>query len=179
MSIRLAINGFGRIGRLSFRKIIDDSNFDIVAINDLASPEMIAYLLKYDTVQGGFHGHSVDFDRNSITVNDKRVTIFSESDASLLPWKESNIDIVLECTGLYTSQEKAESHLRAGAKKVLISAPAGNDVKTIVYGTNHDILTPDDTRYAVNNGITRRHDDNRGVLNGTNSTADFQTIQFR
>ncbi len=144
MSIRLAINGFGRIGRLSFRKIIDDSNFDIVAINDLASPEMIAYLLKYDTVQGGFHGHSVGFDRNSITVNDKRVTIFSESDASLLPWKESNIDIVLECTGLYTSREKAESHLRAGAKKVLISAPAGNDVKTIVYGTNHDILTPDD-----------------------------------
>ncbi len=144
MGVKLAINGFGRIGRLSFRKIIDDDSFEIMAINDLASPEILAYLLKYDTVQRGFHGHDVNYDGNSITVDGRRITVYSESDAANLPWEELGIDMVLECTGFYTSKEKAECHLRAGAKKVLISAPAGNDVKTVVYGTNHDILTPDD-----------------------------------
>lgn len=142
--IRLAINGFGRIGRLAFRKLAEDSEFEIVAINDLTSPSMLAYLLKYDSVQGLYAGHTVENDENSITVDGKSITVYSEKDASKLPWEELGIDIVLECTGLYTSLEKSEAHLSAGAKKVLISAPAGNDMKTIVYGVNHDTLTSDD-----------------------------------
>lgn len=142
--IRLAINGFGRIGRLAFRKAMELENFEVVAINDLASPSMLAYLLKYDSVQGAYLGHQVDSTENSLVVDGKEITIYKEPDASNLPWKELNIDLVLECTGFYTSKAKAQSHLNAGAGKVLISAPAGNDMKTIVYGVNHETLTTED-----------------------------------
>ena len=144
MSIRLAINGFGRIGRLAFRKVWADDSFEVVAINDLTKPEMLAYLLKYDTVQGGYHGHTVEYDDDSITVDGRKITIYKEADAKNLPWKDLNVDIVLECTGFYTSKAKAQAHIDAGAKKVLISAPAGNDIPTIVFGTNHETLTPED-----------------------------------
>lgn len=142
--IRLAINGFGRIGRLAFRKAMELENFEVVAINDLASPSMLAYLLKYDSVQGAYLGHQVDSMENSLVVDGKEITIYKEPDASNLPWKELNIDLVLECTGFYTSKAKAQAHLDAGAGKVLISAPAGNDMKIIVYGVNHETLTPED-----------------------------------
>lgn len=142
--IRLAINGFGRIGRLAFRKAMELENFEVVAINDLASPSMLAYLLKYDSVQGAYLGHQVDSTENSLVVDGKEITIYKEPDASNLPWKELNIDLILECTGFYTSKAKAQAHLDAGAGKVLISAPAGNDMKTIVYGVNHETLTPED-----------------------------------
>ena len=142
--IRLAINGFGRIGRLAFRKAMELENFEVVAINDLASPSMLAYLLKYDSVQGAYLGHQVDSTENSLVVDGSEITIYKEPDASNLPWKELNIDLVLECTGFYTSKAKAQAHLDAGAGKVLISAPAGNDMKTIVYGVNHATLTAED-----------------------------------
>ena len=142
--IRLAINGFGRIGRLAFRKAMELENFEVVAINDLASPSMLAYLLKYDSVQGAYLGHQVDSTENSLVVDGNEITIYKEPDASNLPWKELNIDLVLECTGFYTSKAKAQAHLDAGAGNVLISAPAGNDMKTIVYGVNHETLTAED-----------------------------------
>ena len=142
--IRLAINGFGRIGRLAFRKAMELENFEVVAINDLASPSMLAYLLKYDSVQRAYLGHQVDSTENSLVVDGSEITIYKEPDASNLPWKELNIDLVLECTGFYTSKAKAQAHLDAGAGKVLISAPAGNDMKTIVYGVNHETLTAED-----------------------------------
>lgn len=142
---RVAINGFGRIGRLSFRKMWGDDRFEVVAINDLTSPEMLAYLLKYDSVQKRFEGHEIEAGENFITVDGKKIPVFKEADASKLPWGEYDVDIVLECTGFYTSKAKSQAHIDAGAKKVLISAPAGNDLPTIVYGVNHNILTPEDT----------------------------------
>ena len=143
MSVRIAINGFGRIGRMAFRKVFDDPEIEVVAINDLTTPKMLAYLLKYDSVQKSF-GKEVEYDDNSITVEGKRFPIFAIEDAAELPWGEHDIDIVLECTGFYTSKEKASAHIKAGAKKVLISAPAGNDLPTIVYGVNHETLKPED-----------------------------------
>ena len=144
MAIRVAINGFGRIGRLSFRKMFGNDNIDIVAINDLTDPEMLAHLLKYDSVQGSYSGHTVTSDSNSISVDEKKIAVYSETDPAQLPWEELNVDIVLECTGVFTSKEKAKAHIDAGAKKVLISAPAGNDLPTVVYGTNHTSLTAED-----------------------------------
>lgn len=141
---KIAINGFGRIGRLAFRQIFEDETMEVTAINDLTEPAMLAHLLKYDSVQGGYRGHTVTSDENSITVDGKKITILSEKDPQQLPWKELGIDIVLECTGFFCSKAKSEAHLCAGAKKVLISAPAGNDLKTIVYGTNHETLTAED-----------------------------------
>ena len=142
--IKVAINGFGRIGRLTFRRIFGDSNFEVVAINDLTSPDMLAYLLKYDSVQGPYRDHTVENDENSITVDGKQIKIFSEADPSKLPWGELDVDIVLECTGFFASKAKSQAHIDAGAKKVLISAPAGNDLPTIVYGVNHETLTAED-----------------------------------
>lgn len=143
MAIKIAINGFGRIGRLSFRKICNDPDFEVAAINDLTKPEMLAYLLKYDSVQGGFQGE-VSNDDESITVNGKRIPIFAQADPANLPWKELDVDIVLECTGFFAGKAKSQVHIDSGAKKVLISAPAGNDLPTIVYGVNHETLTKDD-----------------------------------
>ena len=144
MAIRVAINGFGRIGRLSFRKMFGNDNIDIVAINDLTAPDMLAHLLKYDSVQGAYSGHKVTSDSNSISVDEKKIAVYSETDPAQLPWKDLNVDIVLECTGMFTSKEKAKAHIDAGAKKVLISAPAGDDLPTVVYGTNHTSLTAED-----------------------------------
>ncbi len=143
MAAKIAINGFGRIGRLSFRKLFDDKRFEVVAINDLTTTEMMAYLLKHDSVQGHFD-HEVDNDDDNIIVDGKRIRVFKEPDPEKLPWKELCVDIVLECTGLFTSKEKSAAHIKAGAKKVLISAPAGNDLPTIVYGVNENILTRED-----------------------------------
>ena len=144
MSIKLAINGFGRIGRLAFRQIFEDKDFEVVAINDLTSADMLAYLLKYDSVQGGYQGHTVESDDSSITVDGTKIKIYSEADPSKLPWKALEVDVVLECTGFFTSKAKSQAHLDAGAGKVLISAPAGSDVPTIVFGTNHGSLKKDD-----------------------------------
>ena len=144
MKNRLAINGFGRIGRLAFRKILEEGELEIVAINDLTNPKMLAHLLKYDRVQGAFNGHDIDYTESSIIVDNKEIPVYSESDASKLPWKELDIDVVLECTGFYTSKSKSQAHIDAGAKKVLISAPAGNDLPTIVFNVNHDKLTAED-----------------------------------
>lgn len=143
--VKIAINGFGRIGRLSFRKVFDDPEFEVVAINDLTSPDMLAHLLKYDSVQGRYADlHEVTSSENSISVDGDEIRIFSEADPVNLPWKELDVDVVLECTGFFTSKEKSQAHIDAGAKKVLISAPAGNDLPTIVYGTNHETLKADD-----------------------------------
>ena len=142
--IKIAINGFGRRGRLAFIQIFADDNMLIAAINDLTEPKMLAHLLKYDSVQGGYRNHAVTSGDDSITVDGKEIKILSEKDPEKLPWKDMGIDIVLECTGFFASKEKASAHIRAGAKKVLISAPAGDDLPTIVYGTNHETLTEKD-----------------------------------
>lgn len=144
MSIKLALNGFGRIGRLAFRQIIQDDDFEVVAINDLTSPDMLAYLLKHDSSQRGFAGHEISNDDKSITVDGKTIPIYAIPDAHEAPWGDLGIDIVLECTGFYASREKSQAHLDAGAKKVLINAPAGKDVPTIVYGVNHEVLKKED-----------------------------------
>ncbi|MBQ1505322.1 MAG: type I glyceraldehyde-3-phosphate dehydrogenase, partial [Erysipelotrichales bacterium] len=144
MAVRVAINGFGRIGRLAFRQMWGAEGYEVVAINDLTSPDMLAYLLKYDTAHRPYAGHTVEAKESSIVVDGKEIQIYKEADANNLPWGELNIDVVLECTGFYTSKAKASAHLNAGAKKVVISAPAGNDLPTIVYNVNHKKLTKDD-----------------------------------
>jgi glyceraldehyde 3-phosphate dehydrogenase len=145
MAVKVAINGFGRIGRLAFRQMFQAEGFEIVAINDLTSPDMLAYLLKYDSSQGRYAKCDlVSSTDHSIIVDGTEIEIYKEADAHNLPWKELDIDVVLECTGFYTSKAKAQAHIDAGAKKVVISAPAGNDLKTIVYNTNHETLTADD-----------------------------------
>ena len=143
MAVRVAINGFGRIGRLAFRQMFNAEGYEVVAINDLTSPEMLAYLLKYDTTHGRYPG-KVEAKEHSIVVDGKEITIYAEKDAANLPWKALDIDVVLECTGFYTSKDKSMAHINAGAKHVVISAPAGKDLKTIVYNVNHKTLTADD-----------------------------------
>lgn len=142
--MRVAINGFGRIGRLIFRIMDQDSDFEIVAINDLTDAEQLAYLLKYDTAHRPYKKEEISFDNDMLIVGDKKIKVLSEKDPSLLPWKELNIDLVYECTGLFTSLEKASLHIEAGAKKVVISAPAKGDVKTVVYNVNENILDKND-----------------------------------
>ena len=143
--LKVAINGFGRIGKLTFRNIFGDDRFDVVAINDLTEPKMLAQLLKYDSVQGPYSGHTVDSDDESLIVDGKKIRVHKESDPSKLPWGDYDVDIVLECTGFFCSRVKSQAHIDAGAKRVLISAPAGNDLPTIVYGVNHGNLTVEDT----------------------------------
>ena len=148
--VKVAINGFGRIGRLAFRQMFEAEGYEVVAINDLTKPEMLAHLLKYDTAQGGFMGrigegrHTVEAGEDHIIVDGKKITIYKEADAKNLPWGEIGVDVVLECTGFYTSKEKASAHIAAGAKKVVISAPAGNDLPTVVYNVNEKTLTRED-----------------------------------
>ena len=150
MAVKVAINGFGRIGRLAFRQMFEAEGYEVVAINDLTSPKMLAHLLKYDTAQGSFLGkigenkHTVEATEDSIIVDGKEIKIYAIKDAKDCPWGELGIDVVLECTGFYTSKEKSMAHIAAGAKKVVISAPAGNDLKTIVYSVNEKTLTKDD-----------------------------------
>lgn len=142
--MRVAINGFGRIGRLIFRIMDQDSDFEIVAINDLTDAEQLAYLLKYDTAHRPYRKEEISFEGDMLVVGDKKIKVLSEKDPALLPWKELNVDLVYECTGLFTSEEKAKAHIEAGAKNVVISAPAKGNVKTVVYNVNHDILTKED-----------------------------------
>ena len=145
MSVKVALNGFGRIGRLAFRQIFDDKDFEIVAINDLTEPAMLAHLLKYDSTQGRYkYADEVSAGEDSITVKGKTIKIYSIKDANELPWRALDVDVVFECTGMYASKDKAMAHINAGAKHVVINAPAGNDLKTIVYNVNHTILTKDD-----------------------------------
>ena len=150
MAVRVAINGFGRIGRLAFRQMFGAEGYDVVAINDLTDPKMLAQLLKYDTAQGGYCGrigenlHTVEAGESSITVDGKEITIYKEADAKNLPWKDLNVDVVLECTGFYVKKDKAQAHIDAGAKKVVISAPAGNDLPTVVFGVNEGTLKDGD-----------------------------------
>ena len=145
MSVKVAINGFGRIGRLAFRQMFDAEGYEVVAINDLTSPKMLAHLLKYDSAQGRYAlADKVTAGEDSITVDGKTIKIYAEKDAKDLPWGEIGVDVVLECTGFYTSKAKSQAHIDAGAKKVVISAPAGNDLKTIVYSVNEKTLTAED-----------------------------------
>ncbi len=144
MAVKVAINGFGRIGRLAFRQMFGAEGYEIVAINDLTSPAMLAHLLKYDTAQGRYEGHTVESDDSSITVDGKKITIYAKPNPEELPWGELGVDVVLECTGFFTKKDKAMAHIKAGARKVVISAPAGNDLKTIVYNVNHETLTSED-----------------------------------
>ncbi len=146
MAVRVAINGFGRIGRLAFRQMFGAEGYEVVAINDLTSPKMLAHLLKYDSSQGSYEKKdTVTAGEDSITVDGKTIKIYKEADANNLPWGELKVDVVLECTGFYVSKEKSQAHINAGARKVVISAPAGNDLPTIVYNVNHTTLKPEDT----------------------------------
>ncbi len=143
MAVKVAINGFGRIGRLAFRQMFGAEGYEVVAINDLTNPKMLAHLLKYDSSQGRYQGE-VEAKEDSIVVNGKEIKIYAEADASKLPWGEIGVDVVLECTGFYVSKAKSQAHIDAGAKKVVISAPAGNDLPTIVYSVNEKTLTKED-----------------------------------
>ena len=146
MAVRVAINGFGRIGRLAFRQMFGAEGYEVVAINDLTSPKMLAHLLKYDSSQGKYAlADTVTAGEDSITVDGKTLKIYKEPDANNCPWGELNVDVVLECSGFYTSKDKAQAHINAGARKVVISAPAGNDLPTIVYNVNHETLKASDT----------------------------------
>ena len=146
MAVKVAINGFGRIGRLAFRQMFGAEGYEIVAINDLTSPKMLAHLLKYDSSQGKYaKADTVSAGEDSITVDGKEIKIYKEPDANNCPWGALDVDVVLECSGFYTSKEKAQAHINAGAKKVVISAPAGNDLPTVVYNVNHNVLTKEDT----------------------------------
>ena len=151
--VKVAINGFGRIGRLAFRQMFGAEGYDVVAINDLTKPSMLANLLKYDTAQGGYCGYigenlhtvSANDEEGTITVDGKTLKIYAKANAAELPWGELGVDVVLECTGFYCSKDKAQAHIDAGAKKVVISAPAGNDLPTVVFSVNENILTKEDT----------------------------------
>ncbi|MFP3154348.1 type I glyceraldehyde-3-phosphate dehydrogenase [Lachnospiraceae bacterium ZAX-1] len=146
MAVKVAINGFGRIGRLAFRQMFGAEGYEVVAINDLTSPSMLAHLLKYDSAQGRYAlGDTVTAGEDSITVDGKQIKIYKEAKAEALPWGTIGVDVVLECTGFYTTKAAAEAHIKAGARKVVISAPAGNDLPTVVFNVNHDILKASDT----------------------------------
>ena len=146
MSVKVAINGFGRIGRLAFRQMFGAEGYEVVAINDLTSPKMLAHLLKYDSAQGRYAlADKVEAKEDAIVVDGKEIKIYAEADPSKLPWGEIGVDVVLECTGFFASKEKASAHVAAGAKKVVISAPAGNDLPTVVFGVNEDVLSAEDT----------------------------------
>lgn len=178
---KIGINGFGRIGRLVLRRILEQQEaVEVVAINDLTSPEMLAYLLKYDSNYGAFHG-DVSVDGNALLVNGKKITVFAEKEAKNIPWGSLGVDVVIECTGFYTSAEKAQAHLDAGAGKVLISAPAG-EMKTIVYNVNHDTIDAEDKIISVASCTTnclapmaKALHDNFGIKVGTMTTIHAYT----
>src|SRR5690349_12489178 len=176
MSVKVAINGFGRIGRLVFRQIHDMEGIDVVAINDLTSPEVLAHLLKYDSAQGRFN-QEVTHSENSISVNGDEIKIYAQKDPAQIPWGQHGVDVVLECTGFFTDKAKAEAHLKAGAKKVVISAPATGDLKTIVFNVNHDILDGSETVISCASCTTnclapmaKVLDDTYGIVGGLMTT---------
>ncbi|PRX28645.1 glyceraldehyde-3-phosphate dehydrogenase (NAD+) [Orenia metallireducens] len=182
MAVKIAINGFGRIGRLAFREIFDSAEFDVVALNDLTDAETLAYLLKYDTAQGNYKIDSVEATENGIKVDGKEIKIYAEKDANNLPWGDLDVDVVLECTGFYTSKEKAEAHINAGAKKVVISAPAKGDLKTVVYNVNDEIL--DGSEKIISGAscttnclapVAKVLDDNFGLVKGFMTTIHAYT----
>ena len=176
MSVKVAINGFGRIGRLVFRQIHDMKGIDVVAINDLTSPAVLAHLLKYDSAQGRFK-EEVKATENSVVVNGNEIKIYAQKDPAQIPWGAHEVDVVLECTGFFTDKAKAEAHLKAGAKKVVISAPATGDLKTIVFNVNHEILDGSETviscaSYTTNclAPMAKVLDDQFGIVNGLMTT---------
>lgn len=182
MKAKVAINGFGRIGRLAFRLMQDNPEFDIVAINDLTDAESLAYLLKYDTAQGRFKQDSISFEGDNLIVDGKAIKVYAQRDPEDLPWKDLDVDVVLECTGFFTSKDKAEKHIKAGAKKVMISAPAKGDLKTIVYNVNHDILDGSETVVSGASCTTnclapvaKVLDDNFGIVKGLMTTVHSYT----
>ena len=189
MAVKVAINGFGRIGRLAFRQMFGHEGSEIVAINDLTSPDMLAYLLKYDSTQGNYvaQGHTVDFhegegEDNYIVVDGKKIVIYKMPNAADLPWGKLGVDVVLECTGFYTSKAKAQAHIDAGARKVVISAPAGNDLPTIVFNVNHKTLTKEDTIISAASCTTnclapmaKVLHDNFGIVEGLMTTVHAAT----
>ncbi|MFA7417806.1 MAG: type I glyceraldehyde-3-phosphate dehydrogenase [Acholeplasma sp.] len=183
MAIKVAINGFGRIGRLAFRLMNDNPAFDVVAINDLTDTETLAYLLKYDTAQGPFKGHEVSTNGDKLVVDGKSITVYAQKDPSDLPWGKLGVDVVLESTGLFTSSEKAGLHIKAGAKKVVVSAPAtGDDVKTVVFNVNDDILDGSETIVSAASCTTNALaplakvlDDNFGLVKGFMTTVHAYT----
>ena len=181
--IKVAINGFGRIGRLAFREMITGNEFDVVAINDLTDAEQLAYLLKYDTNHRSFHEDMISHDEDEIIINNrKKIKVYSEKDPANLPWAELGVDVVLECTGLFTKKEDAEKHIQAGAKKVIISAPAKGDLKTIVYNVNSDTLDGTETIISAASCTTnclapvlKVIDDNIGIVKGFMTTVHAYT----
>ena len=182
MAVKVAINGFGRIGRLAFRLMNEDSNYDVVAINDLTDAKTLAYLLKYDSAQGRYMSDDISVDGDSIVVAGNKIKINAERDPENLPWGELGVDVVLECTGFFTSKEGAEKHIKAGAKKVVISAPAKGDLKTVVYNVNHDIL--DGTETVISGAscttnclapVAKVLDDNFGIVKGYMTTVHAYT----
>ncbi|MBQ8994988.1 MAG: type I glyceraldehyde-3-phosphate dehydrogenase [Oscillospiraceae bacterium] len=186
--VKVAINGFGRIGRLAFRQMFGAEGYEVVAINDLTSPTMLAHLLKYDTAQGSYIGrvgenlHTVEATEDSIVVDGKEIKIYKEADANNCPWGELGVDVVLECTGFYTSKAKSMAHINAGARKVVISAPAGNDLPTIVYNVNHDKLTAEDQVISAASCTTnclapmaKALNDNFPILSGIMTTVHAYT----
>lgn len=182
MAVKIAINGFGRIGRLAFRLMFGQEDFDIVAINDLTGAADLAYLLKYDTAQGRYNGHTVESTDHSIIVDGKEIEISAEKDANNLPWKELGVDVVIECTGFYVSKEKAMAHINAGAKKVIISAPAKGVDKTVVYNVNHTTLTGEEQVISAAScttnclaPIAKVLNDNFGIVKGFMTTVHAYT----
>ncbi len=181
MAVKVAINGFGRIGRLAFREMFGKSDFEIVAINDLTDAEQLAYLLKYDSSQGRYN-KNVSYQGTDIVVEGKHIPVLSQKDPELLPWKDLDVDVVLECTGFFVSDDAAGKHLKAGAKKVVISAPAKGNIKTIVYGVNHDSLTKEDKIISAAScttnclaPIAKILDDNFGIVKGFMTTVHAYT----
>ena len=182
MAIKIAINGFGRIGRLIFRIMEENPNFEVVAINDLSDPETLSYLLKYDTTHRGYNQRNISYTGNSMVVNGKDIRIYAEKDPKLLPWGNIGVDLVFECTGIFTSYEKAHAHIEAGAKKVIISAPAKGDLKTIVYNVNHDTLDGSEDIISAASCTTnclapvaKVLDDNFGITKGFMTTVHAYT----
>ena len=180
--IKVAINGFGRIGRLAFRQIVTQTDFDIVAINDLTNAEDLAYLVKYDTVHGSFHEDEISYDSNDLVVAGRHIKVYAEKDPLNLPWKDLNVDLVLECTGKFTAYEDAKKHITAGAKKVLISAPGKDEMKTIVYNVNDNTLTDEDVIVSAASCTTnclapvlKIINDNLGIKKGFMTTVHAYT----
>ena len=180
-AVKVAINGFGRIGRLAFRQIFNMEGIEVVAINDLTKPNVLAHLLKYDTAQGRFN-QDVTYTDNSISVNGKEISIYAQKDPAQIPWGNHGVDVVLECTGFFTDREKAEAHITAGAKRVVISAPATGEMKTVVFNVNHDILDGSETVISCASCTTnclapmaKVLNDNYGIVNGLMLTVHAYT----